>query len=68
MKKYRSPWGMSTTNHNILCLHYIPGTLLLNTAIRLWKTEKPPRKSQVRRSKNAPDPVQISMPEKRFLP
>jgi hypothetical protein len=39
MKKYRSLWYKSTTNHNILYLHHIPGIQSLNTAICLWKAE-----------------------------
>jgi hypothetical protein len=39
MKKYRSLWCMSTTNHNILYLACIPRTCLLNTAICLWKAQ-----------------------------
>jgi len=39
MKKYRSLWCMSTTNHNILYFAVIPGTSLLNTAICLWKAQ-----------------------------
>jgi hypothetical protein len=39
MKKYRSLWCMSTTNHNILYLAHIPRTQLLNTAICLWKAQ-----------------------------
>jgi hypothetical protein len=39
MKKYRSLWCMSTTNHNILYLADIPRTQLLNTAICLWKAQ-----------------------------
>jgi hypothetical protein len=37
MKKYRSLWGMSTTNHNILYFVRIPGIRLLNPALCLWK-------------------------------
>jgi hypothetical protein len=39
MKKYRSLWCMSTTNHNILYFPAIPGTFLLNTGISLWKAQ-----------------------------
>jgi hypothetical protein len=39
MKKYRSLWCMSTTNHNILYFAVIPGTSLLNTGICLWKAQ-----------------------------
>ncbi len=39
MKKYRSLWCMSTTNHNILYFAVIPGTFLLNTGICLWKAQ-----------------------------
>jgi hypothetical protein len=37
MKKYRCPWYVSTTNHNILCFVGISRTCSLNTAICLWK-------------------------------
>jgi hypothetical protein len=36
MKKYRSLWWMSTTNHNILYFACNPCISLLNTAICLW--------------------------------
>jgi hypothetical protein len=39
MKKYRSLWYMSTTNHNILYFPVIPCTLFLNTGICLWKAQ-----------------------------
>ena len=39
MKKYRSLWCMSTTNHNILYFVAIPSTSLLNTGILLWKAQ-----------------------------
>jgi hypothetical protein len=39
MKKYRSLWYMSTTNHNILYFHHIPGIQPLNSGICLWKVE-----------------------------
>lgn len=60
MKKYRSPWGMSTRNHNILCFHYIPGTLLLNRAIFLWKVKNSHAERGVRPSEIDPNPVQIA--------
>jgi hypothetical protein len=41
MKKYRSLWCMSTTNHKILYLPHIPGILLLNSGICLWKAGNP---------------------------
>ena len=37
MKKYRCPWYVSTTNHNILYFVGISRTCSLNTAICLWK-------------------------------
>jgi hypothetical protein len=40
MKKYRSLWCMSTTNHNILYLVDIPCTSSLNSGNRLWKAQK----------------------------
>jgi hypothetical protein len=42
MKKYRSLWYKSTTNHNILYFLSIPGIRSLNTAICLWKAENTP--------------------------
>jgi hypothetical protein len=39
MKKYRSLWYMSTTNHNILYFAVNPCTSLLNTGICLWKAQ-----------------------------
>jgi hypothetical protein len=39
MKKYRSLWYMSTTNHNILYLADMQGISLLNTGNRLWKAQ-----------------------------
>ena len=37
MKKYRCPWYVSTTNHNILYFVGNSRTCSLNTAICLWK-------------------------------
>jgi hypothetical protein len=37
MKKYRCPWYVSTTNHNILYFVGISRTCSLNTAVCLWK-------------------------------
>jgi hypothetical protein len=37
MKKYRCPWYVSTTNHNILYFVSVSRTCSLNTAICLWK-------------------------------
>jgi len=39
MKKYRSLWYMSTTNHNILYFVDITRIRFLNTAICLWKVQ-----------------------------
>jgi hypothetical protein len=39
MKKYRSLWYMSTTNHNILYFVDITRIRFLNIAIRLWKAQ-----------------------------
>jgi hypothetical protein len=40
MKKYRSLWCMSTTNHNILYFLNIRGIRLVNNGNRLWKAQK----------------------------
>jgi hypothetical protein len=37
MKKYRSLWYMSTTNHNILYFHCDHGIRFINNGNRLWK-------------------------------
>jgi hypothetical protein len=39
MKKYRSLWCMSTTNHNILYFVRVSSTTAINTAIWLWKAQ-----------------------------
>jgi len=44
MKKYRSLWGMSTTNHNILYFLCIPRISFANTGNRLWKARKPQKR------------------------
>jgi hypothetical protein len=41
MKKYRSLWCMSTTNHKILYFPHIRGIFLLNSGLRLWKAGNP---------------------------
>jgi hypothetical protein len=41
MKKYRSLWGMSTRNHNILYFVHIPRINLLNSPLCLWKARNP---------------------------
>ncbi len=62
MKKYRSLWCMSTTNHNILYSAFIFGTRFLNTGICLWK----PQNSLARRGLGlfdfAPIPVHPPVP------
>jgi hypothetical protein len=51
MKKYRSLWCMSTTNHNILYFACIRRTSMLNTAICLWKAQNGRNERGFRQSK-----------------
>ena len=61
MKKYRSLWCMSTTNHNILYFAVIPCTLFLNTGICLWKAQNSLARRGLRRD-FASRAVQIGRP------
>jgi hypothetical protein len=58
MKKYRSLWGKSTTNHNRLYFNGICGIRFLNTRICLWKVRNRPAKRGIMLLESAPFPVQ----------
>ena len=77
MKKYRCPWYVSTTNHNILYFVGISRTCSLNTAICLWKVANGPvwrgvARSVLRWNRGKPDrkpgPAPIPVPPSKRSP
>ena len=58
MKKYRCPWYMSTTNHNILYFGHISGINFPNKGDSLWKAPNSLARRGVKPAKSASIPVQ----------
>jgi hypothetical protein len=59
MKKYRCPWWMSTTNHNILYFVHISNINFPNKGHCLWKAPESLARRGVQAAKSASIPVQL---------